>query len=423
MPKVAITQKEIVYKSPIYFTPLTDDTTINYDGIKKIVEKEYENANVVKENIDTGAVIITGETARKENAKEVLQTLSGFAGDFVVATAGPDLESIISGKGAGAADYSKKHKKSVLNIDIGGGTSNFALFKNGEVTDTGCMNVGGRLIKLDKDGRITYVSPVLAGFYKDLCVGEILSVKKAEEITNTMTTALMQGANILPRDNLFTHFLTNKGIDENAHIDCICFSGGVSDIIYNQYYNELFEYGDIGILLGKSIKNSNLVKSYQLIKPSETIRATVVGAGSHTTQISGSTITYTKDVLPLKNLPVLKLTEDDEDNLTDAITKKLDWYNGENVALALSVKKPATFVNIRHYADNILKSATALNPLVVITERDVAKALGQTLQSITKTPVVCIDSVALSNGDYIDVGRPIAGGMAVPVVIKTLVFN
>lgn len=423
MPKVAITHKEIVYKSPIYFTPLTDHITIDYEGIKKIVENEYKNADVIKQNIDTGAVIITGETARKENAKEVLQTLSGFAGDFVVATAGPDLESIISGKGAGAADYSKEHKKSVLNIDIGGGTSNFALFKNGEVADTGCMNVGGRLIKLDRNGRITYVSPVLAGFYKDLRVGEVLSVQKAEEITNTMTTALMQGANILPRDNLFKHFLTNKGIAENAQIDCISFSGGVSDIVYKDEYTNLFEYGDIGIVLGKSIANSNLVKSYQLIKSSETIRATVVGAGTHTTQISGSTITYTENVLPVKNLPVLKLTEDDEDNLTDAITKKLDWYNGENVALALGMKKPATFVNIQHYADEILKSSSGLNPLVVITERDVAKVLGQTLQSKTKTAVVCIDSVALSNGDYIDVGKPVAGGMAVPVVIKTLVFN
>lgn len=93
------------------------------------------------------------------------------------------------------------------------------------------------------------------------------------------------------------------------------------------------------------------------------------------------------------------------------------------MALALGMKKPATFVNIQHYADEILKSSSGLNPLVVITERDVAKVLGQTLQSKTKTAVVCIDSVALSNGDYIDVGKPVAGGMAVPVVIKTLVFN
>ncbi len=423
MPKVSITEKEITYKSKIYFTPLIDDRTINCEDIKKIIEKEYENANVKKADIDTGAVIITGETARKENARDVLEILSGFAGDFVVATAGPDLESIISGKGAGAAEYSKIHKKSVLNIDIGGGTSNFALFKNGDVADTGCMNVGGRLVKLDGNRRITYVSPVLAGIYKDLSVGEVLSEQKAEEITHTMTKALMQGANITPRDGLFEHFLTNKGIDAHQHIDCISFSGGVSDIVYNKNYNDVFEFGDIGIFLGNSITNSDLVKKYRLIKASETIRATVVGAGTHTTEISGSTITYTENVLPLKNMPVLKLTEEDEFDFENAITKKLNWYDGENTALALKMTKPATFTNILEYADCILKSAGNLNPLVVITERDVAKVLGQTLQGKTKTPVVCIDSVQLSNGDYIDIGKPIAGGMAVPVVIKTLVFN
>ena len=159
VPKITITDKKIAYKSQIYFTPLLNQTTIDCEGIKTIIENEYHRAGVPKDKIDTGAVIITGETARKENAQEVLQTLSGFAGDFVVATAGPDLESIISGKGAGACDYSKQHKKNVLNIDIGGGTSNFALFHNGEVLDTGCMDIGGRLIKIDNNRKITYITP------------------------------------------------------------------------------------------------------------------------------------------------------------------------------------------------------------------------------------------------------------------------
>lgn len=425
VPKVLITDKEIIYKSRVYFTPLIDNRTINCDDIKKIITKEYENARVSKEKIDTGAVIITGETARKENAREVLQTLSSFAGDFVVATAGPDLESIISGKGAGACEYSKIHKKSVLNIDIGGGTSNFALFKNGEVADTGCMNVGGRLIKLDGDNRITYISPVISTIEKDLSVGDILTEHRAEQITGKMTTALMQGANLIPRGEEFEHFLTNKGIETNQHIDCISFSGGVSDIIYNKNYNNLFEYGDIGIFLGNSISKSSLVTDYELIKGAETIRATVVGAGTHTTEISGSTITYTDNVLPLKNIPVLKLN--DEENFGKELVKKLEWYKNENeaeiVALAFKMSKPPTFSNIQNYADSILKSLENITPIIVVTERDIAKVLGQTLQSKTKTPVVCIDSIQLSTGDYIDIGKPVAEGMAVPVVIKTLVFN
>lgn len=132
VPRMVITGKEIVYASDIYFTPLLSDTVINSDEIRRIIDREYEKAGVKKESIQTGAVIITGETARKENASEVLYALSGYAGDFVVATAGPDLEGIIAAKGAGGRAFSDAKKASVLNFDIGGGTSNLALFKSGE---------------------------------------------------------------------------------------------------------------------------------------------------------------------------------------------------------------------------------------------------------------------------------------------------
>lgn len=427
VPRIAITDKKIAYKSKIYFTPLLDHKTIDCDGIKTIIENEYHHAGVPKEKIDTGAVIITGETARKENAREVLQTLSGFAGDFVVATAGPDLESIISGKGAGASEYSKKHKTNVLNIDIGGGTSNFALFHNGEVIDTGCMDIGGRLIKIDKDRHITYISPKIQKIAPDLKVGMELTEHNISPVIEKMVQTLMQGANILPRDELFDLFVTNKGIAPHHKIDCISFSGGVSDYVYNQEYDELYKYGDIGVILGKAIYNSRLETEYKLVKASETIRATVVGAGTHTTEISGSTISYTDNVLPLKNLPVLKLTEDDESNLAEAIHHKIEWYKADSkidkLAIAFKGVKPPSFTEITKYAEDIVKSTKMLNPLVIVTENDIAKALGQTLQSKTSSPIVCIDGIQLSNGDYIDIGKPVADGAVVPVVIKTLVFN
>ena len=168
VPRISIVDKEIIYKSEVYFTPLISNTEIDRDKIKELVELEYKKANICKSDIQTGAVIITGETARKENANDVLHSLSGFAGDFVVATAGPDLESIISGKGAGAHIYSKEHSTSVVNLDIGGGTTNLALFKRGEVCDTGCLDIGGRLIKIDKSTKeIIYISPKIKEIIKN----------------------------------------------------------------------------------------------------------------------------------------------------------------------------------------------------------------------------------------------------------------
>ena len=166
VPEFNITQKEILYRSEVYFTPLLSDTVIDAEGVRQIVDREYAAAGVDQSQVQTGAVIITGETARKENAQEVLHALSGYAGDFVVATAGPALESVLAGKGAGVAEYSKLHGCAVLNLDIGGGTTNFALFESGALCDTGCLNVGGRLMKF-QGGRCVYLSPVLQAHFTE----------------------------------------------------------------------------------------------------------------------------------------------------------------------------------------------------------------------------------------------------------------
>ena len=100
IPRIEIVGKEIVYRSPIYFTPLCEEDRIDAGRLKEILKKEYAQAEIRSEDVKTGAVIITGETARMENAEEVLRAVSDMAGDFVVSTAGPDLESVLSAKGA-----------------------------------------------------------------------------------------------------------------------------------------------------------------------------------------------------------------------------------------------------------------------------------------------------------------------------------
>ena len=158
VPRLAITRREILYKSPIHFTPLVRDTLIDGSALARLVREEYRAAGITPEQVDTGAVIVTGESSRKESAREVLAHLSEMAGSFVVTTAGPDLESILAAKGAGALSLSEKTREPVLHMDIGGGTANLALLHRGKVLKTGCLNVGGRLVRLDGDGRLTYIS-------------------------------------------------------------------------------------------------------------------------------------------------------------------------------------------------------------------------------------------------------------------------
>ncbi len=158
VPTVQIIDKEIVYRSDIHFTPLKSEEIIDAQSVRDLIENEYVKASMKPENVDTGAVIITGETARKENAEDVLNMLSGLAGDFVVATAGPDLEGVLAGKGSGAWEHSKARSRTVMNFDIGGGTTNVAIYKNGDVVDSACFDIGGRLVKVDQAGAVTYMS-------------------------------------------------------------------------------------------------------------------------------------------------------------------------------------------------------------------------------------------------------------------------
>lgn len=442
VPRIEIKEKEIIYKSEIYFTPLIDYETIDAIKVRKIIESEYKKAGFSPSQISTGAVIITGETARKENASSVLENLAGLAGEFVVATAGPDLESIIAGKGAGTERLSTDEECVAANLDIGGGTTNIAVFKNGEVIDTACLDIGGRLVRLSKDTQtVEYIAPKIKKLAEsagiDVRENQIITVENAEAVCKEMSKILEEVLGLAPKSKALEMMLTSRDLRRSYAIDYITFSGGVADYIYNPADAEVFKFDDIGILLGRAIGKSSIPQSIKIKKPYETIRATVVGAGAHTVEISGSTITYTKKCFPLKNIPILKVSHGDgpesTEKLAESISQKLELYNlqsgGQQVALALRGVKNPTFSQLVTIAESIIHGVGELMKtqeyLVIVVENDMAKALGQTLYSKLRGEkhVVCIDDISVENGDYIDIGKPLGDGRVVPVVIKTLIFN
>ena len=438
VPQISIAQREVLYRSAIHFTPLRSDTVIDAEGVRAIVEEEYRRSGVQKGQIDTGAVIITGETARKENAREVLNALSAYAGDFVVATAGPDLESILAARGAGADRCAKERHTAVLHFDMGGGTSNLAYYTpEGELAATGCLDVGGRLVKI-ADGRITYVSEALhrlaaAGGPPAPAVGQEARPALLAPVIDALVQALKQAAGLDPgRDKLDalitagTHWTVPAG-------PLICsFSGGVADCMELDSADP-FPYGDLGVLLGRAVHAGFQGADTRL--GDETIRATVVGAGNHATDLSGATIFYREVAFPLKNLPVLKLTQAEEDGdpaaLARAISSKLRWFAGGDglaqTALALRGSVNPPYRRVQALAQGIRQGVQPLLdagffPILVI-ESDMAKVLGQALAPQITGPLLCLDGVRLNSGDYLDVGAPVANGAVVPVVMKTLVFH
>lgn len=433
VPDLAITDREIIYRSAIHFTPLQSDTVIDADAIQAIVDEEYRKAGIEKSAIETGAVIITGETARKDNAKQVLSALSGYAGEFVVATAGPDLEGILAARGAGCDEYSRAHDTAVLNFDIGGGTANACLFEQGRCVDTGCLNVGGRLIKLDESHRITYVSPVLDGL-TTLSVGQTVTEAELQPVADLLTKALEEAAGLRPRTELSQRLTTNRLPAVPAGSPVLSFSGGVADMIYTETPPPWDAFGDIGVILGRTIARSPLLQGPH-IRPKETIRATVVGAGSHATTLSGSTIAYEGVDFPLKNLPVLSLTAEETagtpQEVAQTVEKKLRWFwdDGEPspVVLAFPGQHSPDFQTIERLAGGLLSGLAPLQqaglPLLVAVTADMAKALGQAMLCRMAQPrhLLCMDGLTMETGMYLDIGSPV--GSALPVVVKTLLFD
>ena len=439
VPRISNYYKKVIYRSDIIFTPLLNQSEIDAEPIKAFVAEQYRQAGIHKQDIQMGAVIITGETARKSNANNVLRALSGYAGDFVVATAGPDLESIIAGKGAGAQTYSETKRKPVVNLDIGGGTTNLAVFKDGEVIDTACFDIGGRLIKLDQQQKITYIAPKIQEIINKkgltLHLGDQATEQNLLPIISELVAVLENSIGLGTQSPFYQLLVTNHPLRKGEELPIVTFSGGVADCL-NTTSTNLFKYGDIGLLLGKYLRKSLIFSEKEVLESAETIRATVVGAGSHTAEISGSTIAYREQILPVKNIPILKLAQEDETltvtELGQRIQEKLNWHRIEEtpqIALAIRGMSNPTFADIQRYGQGIVEGLASLVaeqiPIIVMVDEDMAKALGHALSAhLPKDyPFICLDSVKVENGDYVDIGLPVAEGAVLPVIVKTLVFN
>ena len=455
IPRINITDRKVIYQSPIVFTPLIDAETIDADQLNQIVRSEYVNAGVDPSQVETGAVIITGETAKKKNADEILRALSGLAGEFVVSVAGPNVESLIAGKGAGAAEYSQTNYATVTNVDIGGGSANSATFRVGDLIGAAAMNYGGRILEIEHaTGRVRHIAEPAGHILSDiglrLEIGDIPSLEDLRRFTDRMadmTIELIEGTS----SPLAQKIYLTPPVGASGKGSVLMFSGGIGHYYYNPIpinsVSDATIHGDVGPLLAESLRKHPILSSYTIVPPAETVRATVLGASTQTVTLSGSTIWAEREILPLKNVPVIRptlradasATGFDDERLSSPLSAELisrsiseavsRWdvnLATDPFAVALELDRSLDYESLTQLANGLKEFSSTMpndRPLIVIIERDYAQALGQTVKGLSPSrALLVIDQVGLSEGDYIDIGTPLMDGRVVPLSVKTLIF-
>jgi len=447
IPRINITDRKVIYQSPIVFTPLIDFETIDADKLNEIVRHEYSIAGVDPGQVETGAVIITGETAKKKNADEILRALSGLAGEFVVSVAGPNVESLIAGRGAGAAQYSLTNYATVTNVDIGGGSANSATFRSGNLIGAAAMNYGGRILEIEhSSGHVRHIAEPARRILDDiglrLEIGELPSLEDLRRFTDRMadlTVELIEGTNSPLAQKIY--LTPPVGVSGKGSV--LMLSGGIGHYYYNPIpinsVSDVTIYDDVGPLLAESLRKHAVLNSYQIVQPSETLRATVLGASTQTVTLSGSTIWAEREILPLKNVPVIRPTLAGRGDLaptldpasvsrsiSEAVTRWDVNLATDPFAVALELEKSLDYESLTQLASGLNQFSNTMpsdRPLIVIIERDYAQALGQTVKGLAPSrALLVIDQVGLSEGDYIDIGTPLMDGRVVPLSVKTLIF-
>jgi ethanolamine utilization protein EutA len=426
-----VVSREITYRSPVRLTPYADPTTIDAAALGEFIDASYAEAGVTSDDIDTGAVIVTGEAARKDNARAISELFAEHSGRFVCAVAGPLLEARLATNGSGAVALSLERDEPVLNLDIGGGTTKISLVRAGRIERIMVVNVGARLLSWTEDGTLTRVEA--AGALAATAVGAPHRVGERIEDADRKAVADWLA------DRLFDQLAGTP--EQRLHVagepflppaGCVVVaSGGVGEYVYGL---ERAEYGDLGLLLGGAIR-SRLDSRFPVVAGAQRLRSTVIGASQYTVQVSGNTIFLTDPSrLPLHNLPVAHVHVDGPVPDADAVAEQVraalhrldDAADAPALALACHARLILSYPALSAFAAGLAAGLAGARPatVAVLLEQDCAGLLGHLLRPLTPLPnLLCVDQVAVDDLDYVDVGKPVDIVEAVPVVAKSLIFS
>lgn len=434
-------RRDVLYRSPILLTPYVDIETIDTERLSAFVLECYQTAGLDASNIHTGAVICTGEAVKKRNAEAITRLFSHMGGKFVCATAGPRLEAILAANGSGSVARSREGK-TVMNIDVGGGTTKITLSRNGTILETGAINVGARLMAWDqRSGRLNRIELVgrrianAVGITPE--IGQTLTPEQKRQYSHTLVDLLLgYGLARDGSDGLATALHITGPLAFDGKVDAIVFSGGVGEYIYER---DDVDYGDFGPTMAAELRRRFDELPGPVVDGTEPIRATVIGASQYTVQVSSSTIFLSDpSILPLRDyqvvVPQFAVDDASEHQAEQAILEAMARYDlldedtRHPVALYLEWPFETSYASISSLASGIVRALTPHSdgrPWVLIFDKDIGALVGAVLKEDMLVPneVVAVDEIEVTDLDFVDVGQLLGNRSAVPVVIKSLVFE
>ncbi len=438
-----VVNRETLFQSPVALTPYENETRISDEGLGRILDQAYEAAGLSPDDIDAGAVILTGEALRRENSEAIAATVSRRGGDFVCAAAGHHMESMLAAFGSGAAKASLDGDRRILNVDIGGGTAKLAVVEEGQVKVTAAIHIGGRLQVVDERGAIVRLDPAgrthaaRAGF--EWAIGDQVASEDLDKVADAMAATLIDALVTRPIPPEIGNFYLTEPIADFGRIDGLMFSGGVAEYVYDR---EERDFGDLGRRLGHAIARrlADGALPWRLLPAGECIRATALGASEYSVQLSGNTcfISDHGALLPRRNLQVIQPPYDCPDEIVaEDLARAIKTHrrafevDGDNREIALSFhwRGSPAYERMRAFAEGLVLGLqdmiAAGKPLFIVLDGDIAQSMGHIFKDELDVPVgvLVIDGVVLWDFDYIDLGRIRLPSRTVPVTIKSLVFS
>jgi ethanolamine utilization protein EutA len=438
--RFVVTEREILWRSPIMLTPFLPDGTIDAHKLSHFVHDAYHDAGLRRADIDSGAVILTGEAIKRKNARAIDEIFAAESGKFVCATAGHKLECILAAHGSGASALSRRRNDCGLHVDVGGGTTKLALIDRGEIVSVAAFAVGGRLLAQDAQGGWTRIDDSTHLVAKELGIeatpANFADAAVRQKIAQRLAEIAVDQIEGKTLDALGRSLELTEPLARTPAPAFITFSGGVSEYIFAR---ETKDHGDIAKLVAAEIvKQIKARISTPIIEPAERIRATVIGASQFTVQVSGKTI-YVPDMsaLPVHNIPVVHLGLDlagaiDIERIVATFRKNadlLDLAPSARLALAFTWDGEPDHARLFAMANAIMQFAAPAGKrdeaLFLMIDGDVASSLGRILHKELRLDckIVSIDGIKLRELDFVDVGELLDPPGVVPVVIKSLLFS